>query len=307
MLIRYNSYGNAQGPTALGVLLIVGFVAMLITAPMMFETVSKGTIKAGYRFGKYTETIGEGMHFPVNPLVSWHEVDTKQKTAKLDDVSLPSQDQLTSSVDVSIQYRAIGTKAEEILSGTGDVETVINVHLYPKAAELVRDAGRNVERAELLFLESTVNTIASDMTDKLRTFMEPKGILVEAVLFRHIDLPPFIVEGIQQKKLREQKAQEQVAELERFETEQQQKIKTAEAEKAAATLQAEQVKILAEAEAFRIKTVNEAVANNPAYIQLQSLEALKKMSEDPATKLVIMDGSSSAPIPFLNLGDQLNK
>jgi len=307
MFLKYNDRGSCVGPTSLGVFSVVALVAALIITPMTFETVSPGTVKVGYRFGQYTETIAQGMHFPVNPLVSWRTVDTKQKTVQLENVSLPSQDQLTSSVDVSVQYRAMASAGDTIISGTGDVETVINVHLFPKAAELVRDAGRHVARAEELFLESTVNELAASMTTELRNFMEPKGILVETVLWRHIDLPAFIVTGIQQKKLREQKAQEQIAELERFETEAQQTIKTAMANKNAAVLEAEQVKILAEAEAFRIKIVNEAVANNPAYIQLQSLEALKAMAKDPAAKLIIMDGSSMSLIPFLNLGAGLGK
>lgn len=307
MFIKYNQHGERVGVTMFAVFSVVAFVAALIITPMTFETVSPGTVKVGYRFGQYTETINQGMHFPVNPLVSWRTVDTKQKTVQLENVSLPSQDQLTSSVDVSVQYRAISSAGDTIISGTGDVESVINVHLFPKAAELVRDAGRHVARAESLFLESTVNELAASMTIELRNFMEPKGILIETVLWRHIDLPAFIVTGIQQKKLREQKAQEQIAELERFETEAQQTIKTATANKNAAVLEAEQIQILAEAEAFRIKIVNEAVANNPAYIQLQSLEALKEMSKDPAAKLIIMDGSSVSPIPFLNLGAGLNK
>ena len=302
MLFKYNSRGDFAGPTGLGIFVALALIASVIITPMFFETVGKGTVKVGYRFGAYTETIKQGMNFPVNPLVTWHTIDTMQKTAKLEDVSLPSQDQLTSTVDVSIQYRAIATAGDIILAGTGDVESVCQVHMFPKAAELVRDAGRNVGKAESLFLESTVNELSANMTVKLREFMKPKGILVEAVLFRHIDLPPFIVKGIEQKKLREQKAQEQVAELERFETEQQQLIKTATAKKAASLLEAEQVKILADAKAYEIEKVNEAAAKSPMYLQLQAVKAFGQLGTDPSSKIIIMDGSSAKPFPFLNIG-----
>lgn len=302
MFLKYNSRGEFAGPTMAGVFLALFFVAALIVTPMTFEMVDKGTVKVGYRFGAYTETIKQGMHFPVDPRVSWHTVDVMQKTAKMEDVSLPSQDQLTSTVDVSIQYRAIATAGDIILSGTGDVESVCQVHMFPKAAELVRDAGRHVARAESLFLESTVNELSTKMTLKLREFMEPKGILVEAVLFRHIDLPPFIVTGIEQKKLREQKAQEQIAELARFETEQQQLISTATAEKAASILAAEQIRILADAKAYEIEKVNEAAAKSPMYLQLQAVKAFGKLGSDPSSKIIIMDGSSTKPFPFLNIG-----
>ena len=302
MFLKYNSRGDFAGPTMLGVFAVLFLITALIVTPMTFETVSKGTVKVGYRFGAYTETIKQGMHFPVNPVVSWHTVDVMQKTAKMEDVSLPSQDQLTSTVDVSIQYRAIATAGDVILSGTGDVESVCQVHMFPKAAELVRDAGRHVARAESLFLESTVNELSSGMTVKLREFMEPKGILVEAVLFRHIDLPPFIVKGIEQKKLREQKAQEQIAELARFETEQQQVIKTATAEKSAAAIDAEKIKLLADAKAYEITKVNDAAAKSPMYLQLQAVKAFGQLGADPSSKIIIMDGSSNKPFPFLNIG-----
>lgn len=307
MFIKYDSHGSACGITSFGILGIIGLVGTLITAPFFFETVEKGTVKVGYKFGEYTETIKQGLHFPVNPVVAWHTVDVKQKTAKMEDVSLPSQDQLTSTVDVSIQYRAIATAGDEILSGTGDVESVCRVHMFPKAAELVRDAGRHVKKAESLFLESTVNELAANMTKELRAFMEPKGILVETVLWRHIDLPVFIVAGIQKKKLREQQAQEQVAELERFETEAQQTIKTAEADKNAAVLQAEQIRILADAKAYEIEKVNKAASTSPMYLQLQAVKAFGQLGSDPSSKIIIMDGSSARPFPFLNIGSPLSK
>lgn len=307
MFLKYDSRGNFAGPTMLGVFAIVCFIAALIIVPMTFETVSKGTVKVGYRFGAYTETLQPGFHFPVNPLVSWTELDTKQKTAKLDNVELPSRDQLTSTVDVSIQYRAIGSEGHNIINETGSLEQVVDVHMTPKIRSLIRDAGRSVNKAEDLYTDTEVSRISSEMTTKLNTFMTSKGVAVEEVLVRNIELPAFIVQAIQSKKEREQQAERQKAELARFETEQQQKVKQAEAEKNAAALEAEKIQLLADAEAYRIKIVNEAVANNPAYIQLQSLEALKEMSKDPAQKLVIMDGNAARPVPFLNLGEALTK
>ena len=47
----------------------------------------------------------------------------------------------------------------------------------------------------------------------------------------------------------------------------------------------------------------QAIASNPAYIQLQSLEALKSISKDPASKMYFMDGSSPTPLPLMHLGD----
>lgn len=282
---------------------IGGIVLSLLTIYGLFTTaVAAGTVKAGYLFGRYTTTLEQGFHFPVNPLVTWHTIDCRQKTTFLKDVKLPSRDQLTSAVDLSVQYRAVRTQADIIVSGTGTVEDVVNVHLLPKIRSAVRNAGRTVEHAEDLFTESEVSRISDTITVELREFLATKGLAVEVVLIRNIDLPKFVDAAIQKKKMRDQRAEEQKAELRRFETEQQQKVASAEAERKAAVLDAQKIETLAKAEAFRIKIVNAAVGSNPAYIQLQALDALRAMAKDPAAKLYIMDGSSMQPIPFLNLG-----
>lgn len=127
------------------------------------------------------------------------------------------------------------------------------------------------------------------------------------MLIRDISLPPFIVQAIEKKKEREQAVEQERAELERVRTQLQQGVAQAEAGREAAESEAERKRILADATAYEIKQINNAVANNPAYIQLQSLEALKVISKDPASKIYFMDGSSINPLPLLHMGDSLGK
>ena len=130
-----------------------------------------------------------------------------------------------------------------------------------------------------------------------------KGILVDSVLLRNINLPPVLAEAIGRKKEREQEVERQRAELERVKLEQEQQVAQAQASRRAAEEDAKRLRILAEAKAYEISTINKAASGNPAYIQLQSLEALKKMAEDPAAKLYFMDSNAPSPLPLLNLGD----
>ncbi len=85
----------------------------------------------------------------------------------------------------------------------------------------------------------------------------------------------------------------------------QQEVARAEAGRQAAESEAARKRILADATAYEITQINKAIARNPAYIQLQSLEALKEISKDPASKIYFMDGSSPAPLPLMHLGDAL--
>ena len=94
-------------------------------------------------------------------------------------------------------------------------ESAVRVHLIPKMRSLLREQGKSIKRAEDFFLEETQETLQLALTDGLRDFLAPKGIIVTAVLIRDITLPPFIVEAIQQKKEREQAVERERAELER--------------------------------------------------------------------------------------------
>jgi regulator of protease activity HflC (stomatin/prohibitin superfamily) len=97
--------------------------------------------------------------------------------------------------------------------------------------------------------------------------------------------------------------EKQKAELERYETEQQQKVAQARAEREAAQEEAKQRRLLAEAQAYEITKINEAVSSNPAYIQLQALDALKSISKDPAAKIYFLSGDQPMPLPLMHMGD----
>ena len=48
--------------------------------------------------------------------------------------------------------------------------------------------------------------------------------------------------------------------------------------------------------------INKAIGNNPNYVKLQALEALKAISKDPASKIYFMNGDSPSPLPLMNIG-----
>ena len=207
-------------------------------------------------------------------------------------------------LDVSVQYRIDGSMAPDILEQTGNPESAVRVHLVPKLRSLLREQGKSIKRAEDFFLEETQTVLQSALTDGLRDYLAPYGIIVSDVLIRDITLPPFIVAAIEQKKEREQAVERERAELERVRTELQQEVARAKAGREAADEDAARKRILADATAYEINAINDAIAKNPAYIQLQSLEALKSISKDPASKIYFLDGSSPSPLPLMHLGDR---
>jgi regulator of protease activity HflC (stomatin/prohibitin superfamily) len=272
----------------------------------LYKTVEVGHVAVATLFGKLVDThYSEGLHIPVNPLYKWHEFDVREKSHK-EQAQVPSQDQLQTSIDVSVQYRLNGANVAAMLQTTGGMQQLLEVQLVPKLRSLLREQGKTIKRAEDFFLEETQDKLQTALLFGLQEYLEPKGVVVSAVLIRDITLPAFITKAIESKKEREQAVEKQKAELERYRTEQQQLVAQAQAQRSAAEELAAQKIILADAQAYEIKKINEAIGSNPNYIKLMSLEALKEISKDPASKIYFMDSNSPQPLPLMHLSDNPN-
>lgn len=284
-------------------------VAIVIMAILLFgsrfvKTVPAGHVAVATLFGKVVpQPYSEGLHIPVNPLYQWFDFDARAETIT-ETASVPSQDQLQTQMDVSVIFSINEAQAPNTLQQFGDKSRVVSMQLIPSLRASLREAGKTIQRAEDFFLEETQSLLQAQLLSDLTKALEQKGLNIDKVLIRSITLPPFIMRAIEAKKEREQEVEKQKAELERFKTEQQQTVEQAIVERRAAEEEAERLKVLADAKAYEILRVNEAIADNEAYIQLQALEALKEIAKDPSAKIYFMDGNSPNPIPLLHMGEQ---
>jgi regulator of protease activity HflC (stomatin/prohibitin superfamily) len=283
----------------------VAIVALLVLmfGQRFFHSVPAGHVGVAVLFGEVQDQpYPEGLNL-VNPFLTWVDMDVRQDSFKIVQLEMPTRDQLLSKVDLSIQWRLDASQAPFIYRDTGDKERIVQVHLHPQARSLIRELGTKIDRAEDLFKDEVREQLANALSEGLRGYVADKGIIIDSVLLRNINLPPVLAEAIGRKKEREQEVERQRAELERVKLEQEQGVAQAMASRRAAEEDAKRLRILADAKAYEIATINKAASGNPAYIQLQSLEALKKMSEDPAAKLYFMDSNSPSPLPLMNIGD----
>jgi len=283
-------------------LVIIALIAILVLINSI-KTIPVGHVGVATLFGKVVPTPYKSGFYFVNPLYNWTLFDVREKSHK-ETAQVPTQDQLLTSVDVSIQYRIMGEVAPKILEETGSANAAVNVHLVPKLRSLLRETGKSIKRAEDFFQEETQERLQDILKDGLTTFLKPKGVNVTAVLIRDITLPPFITKAIEAKKEREQSVERQKAELERYRTEQQQAVAAAQAKRTAAEEDAARQRVLADAQAYEIEKVTKAIGANPMYLQLQAIEALKAISKDPASKVYFLNGDSPNPLPLMHLGEK---
>lgn len=248
--------------------LLVGAVLFAMSAVI---TVPAGHVKVATFFGKVQDkNYREGLHV-VNPLLAFTAFDLRQKTHK-EQAGIPAEDKLITTMDVSVQYRTIGDMAPDILRNTGTTGALIQVHMIPKLRSILREQGKGVARSQDFFKESVQRQLQQTLQVGLADFLASKGLQVETVLIRDVQLPNVIRTAITETKKREQEVLKQQAELERFATEQDQKVKQAESELKAAKLEAQKIKELADAEAYKIRVINETLEKSPNYIELKKVE-----------------------------------
>lgn len=231
-----------------GLLLLaaVGGLWFLLSSIAIVPT---GHVAVGAVFGKVKPgTLPEGMHFG-DPRAKWTLFDCRQKTLDQRAVPSPSGDELTTLIDWSIQYSVQCSQAASILQDVGIAQSLIEVHVIPNFRALVREHGASVEQAEDYFGEGTRARIQGLVLEGLQEVMRDKGLAISDVLTRNIQLPPVIVEAIEAKKRRQQEAETQQAELERFKIEQEEQVAAAQARYDAAELEAQRVERLARSEA----------------------------------------------------------
>ena len=288
--------------TRVGSVVVTGLAAVCFVFSMMI-TVPPGHVGVGTLFGKvYAEHRDEGLNF-VNPLSEWRYFDCRQKAYDTT-AQVPSMDQLQTKFDATVKFRINKEMAAEIFKETGNVDVAIKTHLVPKFRSLLREQGKSVAIAEDFYKEEVQVRLQNNLRDALATNLAPKGIEIEEILIRDIDLPEEIDQGVKNKKIRDQEAEKQKSELRRFETEQQQKVKQAEAERQAAEEEAKMIKLLADARAYEIERKGKAIAKYPVIIKLEALKSLQAISKDPNAKIYFLNGDSPQPLPLMHLGDK---
>lgn len=303
---EYQAEQMRKAKKAGSILVIPVLILLLLFIFTPFTTIPAGHVGVATLFGKVDpDELNEGFHL-INPLKKVQRIDCRNKELTMDKVGVPSQDQLTTEVDVTVKWRVDRTQASEAYKETGNAEALEVVHLRPMLRSLLREAGKEIENAEDFYQANVQVSMQAKILEKLGT-LSSKGILVEEVLLRGFNLPRMIVQGVEDKKRQKQLAEKELQELKRFTTEQEQQQVKAKAEKMAAIEEAEKRVALADAKAYEITAEakaqaeaitikGEALKKYPDIIKLRSVEQWNGI-----LPRVTMGGNSA--IPMINMSD----
>ena len=276
-------------PIMLFLILILIFVVLLVVVTNIV-IVPQSMVYVVERLGSYSETWSAGLHVKIPFLERVaKKVSLKEQVADFPPQPVITRDNVTMQIDTVIYFQITDPKLY-----TYGVE-------YPMSAieNLTATTLRNIiGELELDQSLTSRDTINAKMRSILDEATDPWGIKVNRVELKNI-LPPREIQNAMEKQMKaERERRESILQAE---GEKASKVLIAEGEKQSVLLQADaakQAKIMAaEAEAQSILKVQQAMADsmrllnenapNDQVIKLKALEALEKVADGKATKIII--------------------
>ncbi|MDF1696168.1 MAG: prohibitin family protein [Saprospiraceae bacterium] len=247
---------------------LVNFAALIILSLAITScaTVRQGEVGVKRTLGKYSDnTYTEGLRF-FNPLTSKIEkISTRTENLELA-LMIPSKEGLNIRSEVSILYNIQPKKAPYILRNLGknfEENVILPVFRSAVADVSARFFAKDMHTGER-------STIEREIKDHMDNTLSGKGINIEAVLLKSIQLPASLSTAIEAKLEAEQQAQRMEFVLDQ------------------SRRQAEQKRI--EAEGIRDAQQIIAEGLSPAVLQFKSIEAFLELAKSPNTKVIISDG-----------------
>ena len=277
-------------PTPGTIAIIILVILILAVFVSCIQIVQQSKAYVIERLGAFHSVWGVGMHFKL-PFIERvvKKVSLKEQVADFDPQPVITKDNVTMQIDTVIYFQITDPKLY-----TYGVE-------YPMSAieNLTATTLRNIiGELELDQSLTSRDTINAKMRSILDEATDPWGIKVNRVELKNI-LPPREIQNAMEKQMKaERERRESILQAE---GEKASKVLIAEGEKQSTLLRADaakQAKIMAaEAEAESILKVQQAMADsmrmlnenapNDQVIKLKALEALEKVADGKATKLII--------------------
>ena len=261
--------GNPTGT----LLRLIGLgVAAFVIVILLFASVTRvGTGHVGVLtlFGRVTnETLGEGIHL-INPMKTNNELSIQTQTLK-ESASVPSSEGLMMALDTSLIYHLSPDRAGEVFQKIGgDYETIV---VEPTLRSAIREATASHTANALYTGEREM--VAKQIFEQVNESLAKRGITVENVLLRDIQLPATLKASIEAKQQAEQEA---LAMNFRLQKAQRKRI-----------------------EAAGVRDFQQIVAQGitPSLLEWKGIEATETLAKSPNTKVVVV-GNPKNGLPLI--------
>jgi prohibitin 1 len=251
---------------------VVGFLAVIL----LFSAVTRvdsGHVGVLTLFGKVTpDVLSEGIHL-INPLKATHELSVRTQELK-ETASVPSSEGLVINLDTSLIYHLDPGKAAEVYQKIGP--RYVDVLIEPNLRSAIREATASHSANALYSGEREM--VAKQIVAQLTNLLTPRGVVVESILLRDIQLPNTLRASIE---LKQQAEQEALAMSFRLQKEKQ---------------EAERKRIEAQGISDFQRIVAQGISSQ--LLEWKGIEATENLAKSPNAKIVVI-GSGKNGLPLI--------
>jgi prohibitin 1 len=256
---------------------LAAVVVVITLVPSMVKTVPPGHVGVLVLYGKVYGTISEGLHL-INPLATMELMTVRTKEA-FEHAEAPSREGLSVVLEVSCLYHLLPEKADQVYRQIGT--NYDDVVVKPQFRAAIR--GITVKHEAKDLYTSSRELITSEIYQDLAGDLLKRGIVVESILLRAIQLPKSIVEAINSKLAADQEAQRMEFVLVKEKQE------------------AERKRIEAQGIQDFQRIISQGLSDQ--LLRWKGIEATGALANSPNSKIVIVGGKDGLPL-ILNTESQ---
>ncbi len=270
--------GGAAKTVARGFGTLILLIVAIIVASSSTSCVHTGHVGVVSVFGRVTgRTLSEGIHL-VNPASSVTELSIKTQEIK-ERANVPSKEGLIMGLEASILYHLDPAAAATVFQQVGP--TFAEVLLVPNFRSAIRAITAGNTAASLY--SDGREQIAQQILEDVRRQVAPRGIVVENVLLRDLQLPESLKHAIEAKQQAQQEAQRMEFVLQREKQE------------------AERKRV----EAAGIKDFQDIVSQgiSEKLLEWKGIEATMELVKSQNSKVIIV-GNSKNGLPLIYSGEK---
>lgn len=189
---------SGAGKKLLQLAILVLAIILLLASTTSIPTGNVGVLTL---FGRVTgETLPEGIHL-MNPLKSVQKLSIQTQSIK-ESANVPSNEGLILALDTSLLFRLDKEKAAFVYQTVG--ENYAEKIVEPTLRAAIR-ASTSAHSANALYTNAR-ELVQQQIQDELRAQLAPRGVIVENVLLRDVQLPAMLKGSIEAKQQAEQDA-----------------------------------------------------------------------------------------------------
>ena len=255
----------------LGAIVVAVFVAILLFASI--AQVDAGHVAVLTVFGETKkDVLDAGIHF-VNPFAVKHELSIRTIEMK-ESANVPSSEGLVIGLDASLLFKLNSKQAADVYANLGPnyAQNIIE----PTFRSAIREATASHSANALYSGER--EKVATEIFNQMQRDLSARGVILEKVLLRDIQLPLTLRSAIEAKQ---QAEQESLAMSFRLQKEKQ---------------EAERKRIEAEGIRDFQRTVTQGISDQ--LLTWKGIEATEKLADSKNTKVIVI-GSGKGGLPLI--------